>query len=420
MSDFSRTRQTEIYTAGLAGEKPMISLDSQKLEQAAQLMLPPEAFAYIAGGAGSESTMQANRSAFERWRIVPRMLRNVSQLDTNLELFGTKLPSPFLLAPIGVLDMAHKDADVAVGRAAADEGIPMIFSSQASRPMEEVAAIMGDSPRWFQLYWNQIDDIVVSFLERAEKVGAKAIVLTLDTGLLGWRVRDLDLGYVPFLHGRGIAQYTSDPAFLKHLKDFSQSPAKRKVNLHSIRALLEIASNHPAPTLEGIRSGQALAAVQQFITTFSNASLTWDDLSFLRKHTRLPILLKGILHPDDACKAIDAGMDGIIVSNHGGRQVDGAISALDALPDVVQAVNGQIPVLMDSGIRTGADIFKALALGAKAVCLGRPYVYGLALGGYLGVREVLRNFKADFERTMALVGCRSLAEITPEMLKRID
>jgi lactate 2-monooxygenase len=419
MSDFSRIRQTEIYTTGLAGQNPVVPLDINRLEAAAQLSIPPEAFAYIAGGAGLESTMSSNRAAFERWRIVPRMLRDLSQLDTSLELFGTKLPSPFLLAPIGVLDMAHKEADIAVGRAAADEGVPMIFSNQASRSMEDVAAVMGNSPRWFQLYWSKSDDLVVSFLQRAEKVGAKAIVVTLDTTLLGWRIRDLDLAYLPFLHGRGIAQYTSDPVFQNLLESFSPIPTNRKVTLQSILALFEMASHHPDSTFAALRSGKALAAVQQFIATFSRTSLTWEDLPFLRQHTKLPILLKGILHPDDARKTIDAGMDGVIVSNHGGRQVDGAIAALDALPDVVAAVNGQIPVLMDSGIRTGADIFKALALGAKAVCLGRPYVYGLAIGGYAGVREVLQNYKADFERTMALAGCRNLTEITADMLKKI-
>jgi lactate 2-monooxygenase len=419
MSDFSRIRQTDIYTSGLAGQNPLVPLDIKRLEAAAQVSISPEAFAYIAGGAGIESTMSANRAAFERWRIVPRMLRDLSQLDTSLELFGTKLPSPFLLAPIGVLDMAHPDADIAVGRAAAAEEIPMIFSNQASRPMEEVAAVMGDRPRWFQLYWSKSDDLVVSFLQRAEKIGAKALVVTLDTTLLGWRIRDLDLAYLPFLHGRGIAQYTSDPVFQKMLASFSPPPSNRKVTLNSILALVEMGSNYPASTLDAVRSGKALAAVQQFITTFSRTTLTWDDLPFLRQHTKLPILLKGILHPDDARKAIDAGMDGLIVSNHGGRQVDGAIASLDALPEIVQAVNGQIPVLMDSGIRTGADMFKALALGAKAVCLGRPYVYGLAVAGYAGVREVLQNYKADFERTMSLAGARSLAEITPDSLKKI-
>ncbi|MEL7436630.1 MAG: alpha-hydroxy-acid oxidizing protein, partial [Chloroflexota bacterium] len=324
-------------------------------------------------------------------------------------------------APIGVLDMAHPDADTAVARATADENIPMIFSSQASRSMEEMAGVMGNSPRWFQLYWSKMDDLVVSFVQRAEKAGCEAIVVTLDTTMLGWRIRDLDLAYLPFLRGRGIAQYTSDPVFMQSLEEEATAPAPdRKITLQSIQGLLEMVSNHPGGMLDNLRSGEAIAAVQKFIATYSRSSLTWDDLSFLREHTKLPILLKGILHPDDARQAVDTGMNGVIVSNHGGRQVDGAIGAFDALPDVVTAVDNQIPILMDSGIRTGADIFKAIAMGAKAVCLGRPYVYGLAAGGYNGVREVLRNFKADFELTMRLSGCRSVDEITRDHIKRIE
>lgn len=420
-TDFSRKRQVEVYVSGVAGDKPTVPVDIRKLRDKARELMSPEAFAYVAGGAGIENTMSANREAFHRWRIVPRMLRDVSKADTTVELFGETMPSPFLLAPIGVLDMAHSEADMAVARAASDENIPMIFSNQASRSMEETAGIMGDSPRWFQLYWSHMDDLVVSLVQRAKKVGCSAIVLTLDTTMLGWRIRDLDLAYLPFLRGRGIAQYTSDPVFIESLKEPPEPPSQeRKVTLNSIRALLEMVTNYPGNALDNLRSGEALVAVQKFIATYSRPSLTWDDLSFLREHTTLPILLKGIVHPDDAKQAVAVGMDGVIVSNHGGRQVDGAIATFDALPDVVDAVNGQIPVLMDSGIRTGADIFKALAMGATAVCLGRPYVYGLAAGGYQGVREVIRNFKADFELTMRLSGCRSIDEITRDSIKRID
>ena len=418
--DFSRQRQIEIYVPGVAGDKPTVPVDIKRLRDKAREVMSPEAFAYIAGGAGIEDTMQSNRIAFNRWRIVPRMLRDVSMADTSIELFGDTLPSPFLLAPIGVLDMAHSSADTAVAKASSDERIPMIYSNQASRSMEDMASAMGDSPRWFQLYWSKMDDLVISLLQRAEKVGCSAIVVTLDTTMLGWRIRDLDLAYLPFLRGRGIAQYTSDPVFLKSLETMDVPDRERKVTLQSISALIEMINNHPGKALDNLRSGKAIEAVQQFIATYSRSSLTWDDLPFLREHTKLPILLKGILHPDDAKQALDMGMNGIIVSNHGGRQVDGAISSLDALPHVVKAVDGQIPVLMDSGIRTGADMFKAIALGAKAVCLGRPYVYGLAVGGYQGVREVIRNFKADFELTMRLSGCRSLDEITPDSLKRIE
>jgi lactate 2-monooxygenase len=401
----------------MAGEKPLVPVDARRLEEAARRKMTPEAYAYVAGGAGAESTVRANREAFERRRIVPRMLRDVSARETGIELFGRHLPAPLLVAPIGVLELAHPDADLAVARAAAEAGVPMIFSSQASVPMEECAGAMGESPRWFQLYWSKNDALVESFVRRAEASGCEAIVVTLDTTLLGWRARDLDLAYLPFLRGRGIAQYVSDPVFLDSLKNPAPSPAaKRKVNLHSLRAFAELTRRHPGAFLRNLRSGVPLAAVQQFIATYSRPSLTWDDLPFLRERTKLPVLLKGILHPDDARRALDHGMDGIIVSNHGGRQVDGAVATLDALPAIAEAVGGRVPVLMDSGVRGGADVFKALALGARAVCVGRPYVYALALQGRAGVLELLRNLVADFELTMGLAGCRSVDEIGPECL----
>jgi lactate 2-monooxygenase len=401
----------------MAGEKPLIPVDPRRLEEAARRKMTAEAFAYVAGGAGSESTVRANREAFERRRIVPRMLRDVSRREIGIELFGRSLPAPLLTAPIGVLELAHPEADLAVARAAAEAGVPMIFSSQASVSMEECAGAMGDSPRWFQLYWSKNDALVESFVRRAESCGCEAIVVTLDTTLLGWRARDLDLAYLPFLRGRGIAQYVTDPVFLESLKNppASASP-KPKVNLHVLRGFMELTRRHPGAFLKNLRSGVPLAAVQQFIATYSRPSLTWADLPFLRERTKLPILLKGILHPDDARRALDHGMDGIIVSNHGGRQVDGAIATLDALPAVVDAVDGRVPVLMDSGIRGGADVFKALALGARAVLVGRPYVYALALQGRAGVLELLRNFVADFELTMGLAGCASIAEIGPDCL----
>ncbi len=415
-------RQAEVYVAGVAGKRPAVPVDAARLEAAADEAMSDEAFAYVAGGAGSESTMRENRAAFERWRIVPRMLRDVSVRDTTVGLFGTTLPAPVLLAPIGVLEMAHPEADEAVARAAAASGVPMIFSSQASRPMEACAAAMGDAPRWFQLYWSKSDALVESFVRRAEACGCSAIVVTLDTTMLGWRPRDLDLAYLPFLRGKGIAQYVTDPVFLGMLEgpppEGPAAEAKRTVNLSSLRTFAELTRSHPGGFLKNVRRAEPLRAVQQFIGTYSRPSLTWDELPFLRGLTKLPILLKGILHPDDARRAVDSGMDGVIVSNHGGRQVDGAIATLDALPGVVDAVQGRVPVLMDSGIRGGADVFKALALGARAVCLGRPYVYGLAIAGETGVDEVIRNLLADFELTMGLAGCRSLAEITRESLVR--
>jgi len=413
-------RQQDIYSKGLSGEKPLVPVDFHELERKGCDAMSAEAYAYIAGGAGLESTMRANRESFERQRIVPRMLNDVSERDTTVNLFGRTLPSPFLLSPIGVLEMAHEGADQAVGRAAAAEGIPMIFSNQASQPMEQVADAMGDGARWFQLYWSKSDDLVRSLVSRAERCGCEAIVVTLDTTMLGWRTRDLDLAYLPFLRGKGIAQYTSDPVFLESLKNPSQqgSTARPKLSLETLKSLKQIGQSWPGGALDGIKSGKAMAAVQEFISVYSKPSLTWDDLQMLRDHTRLPIVLKGIQHPDDARKAVDHGMDGIIVSNHGGRQVDGAIGSLEALPQVAEAVAGRIPVIMDSGIRTGADVFKALALGATAVGLGRPWVYGLAIAGEAGVREVIANLKTDFELTMGLSGCKSISEITPEALRR--
>ncbi len=420
-SNIGRKRLTDIYIGGLSGQSLSVPVDFHALEARAKECMAPEAFAYIAGGAGMEKTMLANRQALDRWRIVPRMLRDVSERDTSIELFGKRLPTPFLTAPVGVLEMAHADADLAVARACRAEEIPMIFSNQASVSMEECAAEMGRAERWFQLYWSASNDLVESLVARAENSGCSAIVVTLDTTLLGWRARDLDLAYLPFLRGKGIAQYTSDPVFRALLKekDASQEAApERTINLNTIRVLLELAERYPDKFLKNLTSGEPLAAVRKFIGIYSRPSLTWDDLQFLRERTHLPILLKGILHPDDGKKAVDVGMDGIVVSNHGGRQVDGAIAAIDALPEVVDAVNNQVPVLFDSGIRTGADAFKALALGARAVCIGRPYVYGLAAAGQQGVQDVLRNFKADFDLTMGLAGCRSIAEIDRVALQK--
>ena len=406
-------RQTDIYLAGARGVRPRVPLDAERLEQAAQRVMSREAFAYTAGGAGSESTMRANRAAFERWRIVPRVLRDVSVRDTSVELFGRQLPSPIFLSPIGVLELMHRDADLAVARAAASLGVPMVFSNQASVPMEACAVAMGDAPRWFQLYWSKDDELVQSLVHRAERCGCNAIVVTLDTTLLGWRTRDLELGHLPFLLGKGIAQYTSDPVFMRKLREPLDGPvpARGRITLRALRTALTMARAVPGGALHNLRRGDALAAVRRFIATYSRTSLRWDDLPLLRAHTRLPIVLKGVLHPDDARRAVDAGMDGVMVSNHGGRQVDGAIAAMDALPAIIDAAAGRVPVLLDSGVRGGGDVFRALALGARAVGIGRPYAFGLALAGEDGVREVVANMMADFELTMALAGCASASAI---------
>jgi len=414
-------RQKEIYIAGVGGKKPFVPIDLKQLEAEAKENMSPEAYSYIAGGAGLEETLINNRKGFTDWKIIPRMLRDVSQRDTSIELFGESLPSPFLLSPIGVLEMAHKRADLAVAKATAKLNIPYIFSNQASVPMEKCSAAMGNAPRWFQLYWSKSNELVKSLVQRAEACGCSAIVVTLDTTMLGWRIQDLDLAYLPFLRGKGIAQYISDPVFqaLIDTPDENEEASPRsRLNSDTLKSVYELMSKYPDNFFKNLKTQRPLKAVRKFINIYSRPSLTWDDLPFLRECTDLPILLKGILHPDDAKLAVEHGIDGIIVSNHGGRQVDGSVSSIEMLPSIVQAVQNKIPILLDSGIRGGADTFKALALGAKAVCIGRPYVYGLAAGGEQGVSEVLQNFLADFELTMGLAGCKSISEIDETCLKK--
>jgi isopentenyl diphosphate isomerase/L-lactate dehydrogenase-like FMN-dependent dehydrogenase len=416
-------RQTAIYLGGAGGARPKVPVGAERLQAKARRAMSREAYAYIAAGAGGETTMKANRAAFDRWRIVPRMLRDVSGRDNAVELFGRRLESPFLLAPIGVLELAHDDADLAVARAAAGEGVPMIFSNQASTPMEDCARALGDSPRWFQLYWSTSDELVESFVGRAEACGCEAIVVTLDTTMLGWRPRDLDPAFLPFLRGKGIAQYTSDPVFRRLMSDpgaDGDDGPEPKPTPAALRTLVQLTRRYPGRFVRTLTSGRGRAAVQRFVQIYSRPSLTWDDLAFLRERTKLPILLKGVLHPDDASRALEHGVNGIVVSNHGGRQVDGSIASLEALPGVVDAVGGRAPVLLDSGLRGGADAFKALALGASAVLLGRPYVFGLAAAGEDGVREVLQNFKAELDLTMGLAGCTSIAEIDRDTVVHED
>jgi isopentenyl diphosphate isomerase/L-lactate dehydrogenase-like FMN-dependent dehydrogenase len=372
-------RQIEIYQAGLRGKKPEQPLAFEELEEKARARLKPEAYLYVAGGAGGEDTVRANREAFRRWRIVPRFLRDVSQRDLAVTVLGQRLPAPVFIAPIGVQSMLHPEAELAVARAARSLGVPLVLSTVSSTPLEAVAEAMGEVPHWFQLYWPRDPDLAASLVTRAERAGYSALVVTLDTYLLGWRERDLQMGWLPFIHGMGLANYLSDPVF---------------------RAAL------PAPPEQ-----DPLAVARYFLQVVSNPALTWNDLAFLRRHTRLPVILKGVLHADDARKALDHGVEGVIVSNHGGRQLDGAVAALDALPAVVAAVGDRALVLFDSGIRRGADVFKAVALGARAVLLGRPYCYGLAVGGEQGVREVLQNLMADAELTLGLAGCASFAEV---------
>jgi lactate 2-monooxygenase len=379
----------EIYAKGmLAGERPGLPIASAELEAQARDKLDDRAIAYIFGGAGSEDTMRANLEAFHRWRIVPRVLRkDLSMRDLSVELLGAAIPAPVLLAPIGVQTLLHDEGELASARAAAAIGLPLITSTASSTPLEQIADANGEGPRWYQLYWPNDDELAASLVKRAEEAGYSALVLTVDNYVPGWKPRDLQQAYLPFLEGVGIAQYLSDPVFKAGL----EKPPEEDIG----------------------------AAVGRFLGIFANPALTWERLEWLRGTTSLPIVLKGILHPDDAGEARERGVDAIVVSNHGGRQIDGAIASLDALPAIVDAVGDGMTILLDSGVRSGADVFKALALGAEAVLVGRPYLWGLALGGQDGVETVLRGILAELDLTMALSSCTALDDVDATLIRRV-
>jgi len=374
----------EIYARGLGGETPAIPVAVAELEQRAMAAMDPKAANYVWAGAGAEDTIDANAEAFRRHRIVPRMLRDVSERDLSTTILGTAMPAPLLLAPIGVQKVVHDEGELATARAAAAVGVPMIASTAAHFSLEEIAVAGGEAPRWFQLYWPNDPELARSMVERAQRAGYGAIVLTVDTFIPGWKPRDLQQAWLPFLNGMGVANYFQDPVF---------------------RAALEKAPEEDVG-----------AATGHFLGVQANPSLSWDDLAQLREMTSLPIVIKGIQHPDDAREAVRRGIDGIVVSNHGGRQVDGAIGSLDVLPAIAAAAGDNLTILFDSGVRGGADVLKALALGADAVCLGRPYIWGLALDGQAGVETVLKMVLAELDLTMALCGLTGLEELGPELL----
>jgi lactate 2-monooxygenase len=379
---------SEIYLRGMGGEVPPFTTSPNDLEAAARAALDEKPFWYVAGSAGAGATARANLAAFDRWRIVPHMLTGSTHHDLTTTVLGSELSAPVITSPIGVQSIVHPEAEKAVARVAHELGLGMALSTVSSFTLEEVAAENGDGPRWFQLYWPNDPDVTLSMLDRAKAAGFTTLVVTLDTWLLGWRPHDLDTAYLPFLSGEGLANYFTDPAFLAGL------------------------DKPPAEDLP--------AALMRWLPMFTGTDHTWDEIAFLRENWDGPIALKGIVAVDDARRAVDAGVEGIVVSNHGGRQVDGAIGALDALPGIATAVGEQVEVLFDSGIRTGADIVKALALGARAVLVGRPWVYGLGLGGTDGVRHVLRSLLADLDLTMALSGHRTPGDLSADSLQRQD
>jgi len=371
--------QNAIYNAGLSGVIPKLPVDYATLEQRASAAMPPSVLGYVQGGCGDEFTQNNNADAFRHWGMTPRMMVDCSKRDLSVELFGMRLPSPIFMAPVGVIGICTQDGhgDLAAARASAETGVPLMASTLSNDPLESVAGALGETPGFFQLYTPKDKALAESLVRRAEAAGYKGIVVTLDTWVTGWRPRDLNVANFPQLRGAVLMNYFSDPVF---------------------RAMLA-----KPPEEDGA------AAVRQWAGVFGKV-LTWDDMAWLRSLTTLPLILKGICHPDDARRAIDAGADAIYCSNHGGRQANGGIAAIDMLPDVVAAA-GDVPVLFDSGVRSGSDVVKAIALGARAVGVGRPYAYGLALDGAAGAAHVLRCLLAEADLLMAVNGWPTIADV---------
>ena len=371
--------QNAIYNAGLSGVIPKLPVDYATLEQRASAAMPPSVLGYVQGGCGDEFTQRNNADAFRHWGMTPRMMVDCSRRDLSIDLFGMRLPSPIFMAPVGVIGICTQDGhgDLAAARASAETGVPLMASTLSNDPLEHVAGALGETPGFFQLYTPKDKALAESLVRRAEAAGYKGIVVTLDTWVTGWRPRDLNVANFPQLRGAVLMNYFSDPVF---------------------RAMLA-----KSPEEDGA------AAVRQWAGVFGKV-LTWDDMAWLRSLTTLPLILKGICHPDDARRAIDAGADAIYCSNHGGRQANGGIAAIDMLPGVVAAA-GDVPVLFDSGIRSGSDVVKAIALGARAVGVGRPYAYGLALDGAAGAAHVLRCLLAEADLLMAVNGWPTIADV---------
>lgn len=352
----------------------------------AKEILDSAPFDYVESGAGTEATLGRNQLAFSLWQIQPKLLQDVSSRDLSVPLFGRHLKHPVMLAPVGNQSIVNPDADLASARAARETKTPYTVSTVSSVSLEEIAVELGDAPKFFQLYWTKDIDITESLVQRAEKSGYDAIFLTIDTPVFGRREKDLTNDYDPLGQGHGVANFFSDPVFRREFGDNPEENANR--------------------------------AMEYVTEIIDEPELKWEDLVFLREKTKLPIVLKGVLHPDDAVSAVKAGIDGIVVSNHGGRQLDGSVATMEVLPEIRQAVPAEFPILLDSGIRSGADVIKAIALGANAVLVGRPYVYGLAVGGYPGVKKVIENMLDDIDTTLAVGGRSSIRELDSSLLRK--
>jgi lactate 2-monooxygenase len=377
-------RQGGLYRAGPESPERAVPVGYEALEAAARAKLRPEVYDYVAGGAGSEEGIRANREAFRRHRLLPRILAGVAARDLTVPLLGRRLPAPLALSPVAALSIVHPEAERAVARAARSLGLPFALSTVSSTPLEEVAEASGDGSRWFQLYVGKDEAVNRSLVERAERAGFEALLVTVDTPQLGWRERDLQNGYRPFVRGDGASNFLSDPAFLRKL------------------------ARPPTEDRE--------AAVDLALKNVFDPSFDWDRLEALVRSTSLPVLLKGVAREEDARRAVQLGVAGLIVSNHGGRQVDGGQPTIAALPGVVRGAGDRVPVLLDSGVRRGSDLLIALALGAKAVMIGRPYVWGLALRGSEGVREVVLNLLADVDLTLAALGRSRVDDLDASLL----
>lgn len=372
-----------IFEHGLDGRLPIVPSNPEDLEQAARAHLPADFWSFIARGAGSGRTLKANRQAFDRWEFVPRMLGSSGSADLTTRLLGTTMSAPVMLAPIGLAGLAHPRGEAAAARTVGDLGLCMVLSNSSSLSLEEVAEGAPEANLWFQLHPPRLKECGISMVERAEKAGYRAIVVTVDSWTRGWRPADLDHAYDPFLRGYGMGTFLADPQFRRSLP-----------------------SDLPVGSEAWISN-----AASQWRNIFGHPSLTYDYFTTLRSVTSLPILIKGVLHPDDADLAIAHGVEGIVVSNHGGRQVDRSRAALDALPAIIERVDNKVPVLFDSGVRSGADAAIALGLGADAVLIGRPWIYGLAINGGQGVQHVLQCVLAELELTMLMVGAATVRDL---------
>ncbi|KAJ4351277.1 uncharacterized protein N0V89_006616 [Didymosphaeria variabile] len=386
---------SEIYfNHTLYNTTPIASTNYFKLEASAKKLLAPEAYDYAAGGAGLEKTVAANRAAFDKWHILPRVMRPVQpKRDLSTTLFNRTIPAPIIMAPVGVQTLFHPTGERSTAAVFGQEGLPYTQSTASSTGFANVAAANGaGNPRWYQLYWPSDDDLLRSYLTTAKKSGFEVLVVTVDTWDLGWRTRDLDRGFFPFINGVGVQIGLEDPV------------------AHEKLGFDPLAKN-------ATEEQKQMAALYHTIVTSRGVSPVWENVGKLREiWGDAPILLKGVQSAEDAKLAMKYGLDGVIVSNHGGRQIDGAVGSLDALPAIVEAVKRNLTIGFDGGIRSGADIFKALALGADFVQVGRPVLWGLAHQGEKGVRHVLKSLLADLEITVGLAGCASLKDMDRSLL----